>query len=183
MGCKKTEYDKILIRLKNVIHELTNIVSEYQNRAETLMRQLFAVDQPSAGKSLLSIAQDWGACFPLELKTQIPDLVARRLFMLIEQYQDVDERLVDDIALILVGRPVIQWESATYIRFEDKLTELVSRLNRNLIDGAIGTNDPQALKVVKAQFESLCEKLCGIAGAKDANKILLKILESKSWQQ
>lgn len=117
--------------IARVINELTNIVSTHQKQAEKVIRDAFLLSS-KGNIGLLDNAKNWASCFPEDFRVSVPDLVARRIFSLVTDYDDSDERFVDELALILVGKGVIHWDSGTFERFSEKLNDVISKTQRLL---------------------------------------------------
>ena len=174
LGCSNPGSDAIKA-IAAVIQELTNVVSAYQKQVEQVICEAFSL---SKGSPLgpLETATSWCSCFPDEFKASVPDLVARRIFFLVRDYKDSDERFVDELALIFVGKGVIHWDTSTFNRFSEKLNELIAKMQRMIFQNPSDKGLNKGIqKLLKAEAERLKSKMIDFGFSKeDIKKIFLK---------
>ncbi|MFZ2418390.1 MAG: hypothetical protein WAW22_07725 [Smithellaceae bacterium] len=158
LGCSNPGADAIKA-IAAVIQELTNVVSAYQKQVEQVICEAFSL---SKGSSLgpLKTAASWVSCFPDDFKSSVPDLVARRIFSLVQDYTDSDERFVDELALIFVGKGVIHWDTSTFNRFSEKLNELIAKMQRMIFQNPSAKGLNKGVQyLLKAEAERLKLKM------------------------
>lgn len=165
---------------KRVIDELTNIISIYQHEIEDLLRNTFDIDRAGTKVPLTSIVQNWVMMFPPEVRAEAFDFVGKRFCEIILAHQDSDERLIDSIALILVGKGLIHWDDTTYLRFKNKLFEQTTRMQNQFL-GFESENDYEGnvAKLLSSQIHALYEQYANRVSEKEASAMLKMILESK----
>jgi hypothetical protein len=165
---------------KQVIDELTNIISIYQHDVEELLRETFDIDRKGAKASLTSIVQNWVKVFPPEVRSEAFDFVGKRFCEIILDHQDSDERLIDSIALILVGKGLIHWDDTTILRFKNKLFEQTTRMQNQFL-GFESENEYEenVAKLLSSQIHSLFEQYANRVSEKEARAMMEKILEKK----
>lgn len=174
LGCSHPGTDAIKA-IAAVIQELTNVVSAYQKQVEQVICEAFSL---SKGSFLgpLKTAASWVSCFPDEFKSSVPDLVARRIFSLVQDYKDSDERFVDELALIFVGKGVIHWDTSTFNRFSEKLNELIAKMQRIIFQNPSAKGLNKGVQdLLKAEAERLKSKMIDFGfSEEDIKKIFLK---------
>jgi hypothetical protein len=152
MGCTSTEYEKCISRLQETIDELTSVISRYQAAVEASIRSIFALNGKVPNGSLNEIACAWANCFSSAYRQGQQDLVAMRLFSNLDGQPEGDERFIESLALLLVGKTLIHWGGETYGQFSVKLADLVKRIEeRAFIEAeanpeALARNDRENLR-------------------------------------
>lgn len=161
--------------LASVIQELTNVVSAYQRQVEQVICEAFSLSKGNSSGPLETAAA-WVSCFPEEFKSSVPDLVARRIFSLVQDYEDSDERFVDELALIFIGKGVIHWDTSTFNRFSEKLNELIAKMKRMIFQNpSVNGINKGVQDLLKAEAKKLCSKMIDSGlSEEDIKKIFLK---------
>jgi len=132
---EKVGLAKVPARLAQVISELTSLTTEFQSEAAGHMRSSIALQGPfQENNGFLEEVSSWAQCFPETMRSNGSNLLGRRLLDLASATYSCDGEFLDEIAVLLVGRPIIQWDSATLARFKDRLDGVVAKLERYLID-------------------------------------------------
>ncbi|MBC8205592.1 MAG: hypothetical protein H8E68_00375 [Kiritimatiellaeota bacterium] len=165
---------------KMVVDELINIISIYQRDVEELLRETFSQENATEKDSLVDIIQEWISIFPAEVQTDAFDFVGKRFCEIILNHKDSDERLIDAIALILVGKGLIHWDDTTFLRFKNKLSEQTVRMQNQFLNFQSAEDyEGNISKLLSFQARSLFEQCARNMGVKDARAIFKKIMESK----
>jgi len=131
------DFERICVRLATFISELTALTTRYQKEVYDHLEQHFAIcelNETEDSNGLLSHAQRWAESFPTTIRSKHADLLGRRLLEIAATEYSCQGELLDEIATLLVGRPIIQWDSATPARFRDRIDDVISRLERRLIN-------------------------------------------------
>ena len=144
-----------------------------------MIRQIFDIENKGTKTSLADIAKSWVELFPEEIRTGEFNFVAKRLCDVILNHQDSNERLLDSIALILVGKGLIHWDDTTNGRFKDLLHEQTARMLRQALESQeMKKYQKSADKLVVSQIRILLDRYERSFGQKEAASIMSTILES-----
>ena len=182
MNCRRAPLAKTVERLRDVLDELTTIVSKYQRDVETTIRKTFTLVRTSGQESLFNVAKKWIQSFPRAIAAQQDDLVAYRLFSMLDQQFENDERFVEALCLLLVGKVLIHWDAETAGRFQLKLDDLVSRTERRGF-AAAKSDDTTAKEqgrirlLLEARLLDLAETLQSVDKKNTCAQAVLKALQ------
>lgn len=174
LGCSNPGSEAIKA-IAAVIQELTNVVSVFQKQVEQVICEAFSLSKGNS-HGPFKAAEWWVSCFPSDFKSSVPDLVARRIFSLVQDYKDTDERFVEELALIFIGKGVIHWDKSTFNRFSEKLNELIAKMQRILFQNPTTISYKNGVQdLLKAEAERLKSKMTEFGlSDKDIKEIFLK---------
>jgi len=165
---------------KTVVDELTNIISVYQREVEVLLRETFDLRRGESEASLTDVIQNWISIFPAEVQSGAFDFVGKRFCEIIMSHKDSDERLIDSIALILVGKGLIHWDDTTYLRFKNKLFEQTVRMQNQFLNFQSSEDyEGNISKLLSFQARLLFEQSIHHLGERQTRSLFKQIVESK----
>ena len=170
---KTAALTKVPERLAQVISELTSLTTEFQSEAARHMRTSIALKGPfNENNGFLGEVHSWASWFPKTMRSNGSNLIGRRLLDLASATYSCEGEFLDEIAVLLVGRPIIQWDSATLARFKDRLDMVIAKLERNLIDLNPEELDrrneiPGVQRILQGRVTSLEQKLATLAEVKE----------------
>ncbi len=139
--------DVAQITLNNLKRELESVSDTYARKAVASVQQALSRVHSSYSPGVQKLAQQWASYFPDAMApTGLPG-IAKGLLSRMRMSYDNDELFVNSLALLLVGRPINDWDASTAIEFDTKIQELVHRIETTVLRE--GTADLEDAKEIR----------------------------------
>jgi len=175
------EARETLGRLKS---ELESVSDTYVRKAASSVHQALARAHNDSSQGIQKLAKQWAGYFPEALAaTGLPG-IARGLLSRMKMSYDDDELFVNSLALLLVGRPIDDWDASTAIEFDGKIQELVHRIETTALRQSTVADFEDAEEVrdglshlVAERIDDLYGQLTRLVGADKSRDIVASIMK------
>ena len=149
LGYVFSDVDQVSDVILPLKEEIEGVSHTYAKKAYRTLQQAFSQPMTAQAPHIQKLAQNWAAHFADSLMTEGMPSIARSFLSRIRiNYKDAGAFL-DSIALLIVGKPVNDWDDTTAIDFESRVQELSYRIEAVSIQSASdkpGSHDKEALE-------------------------------------
>ena len=167
---------KLLQVVAQCTDELTSVTDMYISQAGDAVRQAIDLGSLSEQEPLASLGRRWVSCFPDELSKRLTDGIAKGILSRLGMGYDSNEKLLESLSSLLVGRSITRWDDATLAKFHRELSQAVRLVEVAALAGARkGFKDDVTTKKLSTllhgrllqQFDTLVE----LIGLEDAQRV------------
>lgn len=176
--------DEVKAVLGQLRDDLGSISDTYARKASTSIQQALARAHNDSSQGVQKLAQQWASYFPEAVAaTGLPG-IARGLLLRMKMSYDDDELFLNSLALLVVGRPIDDWDASTAIEFDGKIQELVHRIETTALrqSSTVDLNDAEEIRdglshLVTERIEDLYEQLIRLVGPDRSRDLVSTIVK------
>lgn len=182
-GAPVEDLDDIVAAIAALKAELERVQTAFEKEAIQALSQTLRARGIHGDGNARKRAAQWASHFPTAFARKLPDRVSQGLLSRLRAPYKTDAKLVNALAILLVGRPIRQWDDSVVLTFRRQLRSAFDSIE----SAALGFGERPdlddelrdglaALALTKA--ESAAEHLAGIAGPDEAATALESIAAS-----
>jgi len=183
-GFDRNHCDDARAALKEVKDELESVSDTYVRKAASSVQQALARAHNDSSQGIQKLAMQWASYFPDAVAaTGLPG-IARGLLSRMKMSYDDDELFVNSLALLLVGRPIDDWDASIAIEFDGKIQELVHRIETTALrqSAAVDLEDAEEIRdglshLVAERIEDLYGQLIRLVGSDRSRDVVTTIVK------
>jgi hypothetical protein len=170
--------------LLNIKFELENTTKSYMHKASKSVAQAIIGPNISNITSVQALAKEWASSFKDSNITHALPGIAKGLINRMIMSYDNEEKFIDSLALLILGKSTDAWDDSKANEFESKLNELTRTIESHTISKlAISSSKIKKglhkglSNIITTRIEEMVKQLTDITGENDTKKILSNILE------
>lgn len=181
------DVDRVRVALGPLKAELESISHTYIRKVCDCVYQAVSQSQSNHVSGIQELAQQWASYFPDEIAAAGLPSIARGLLSRMRMAYDDESLFVDSLALLVVGKPVEDWDDSTAIEFESRLQELTHKIETvalRMTAGTDGLGESQEIRegfsrLVTSRIKSLHAQLVQLVGRGQSRTILEELMEGE----
>lgn len=176
------EHDRLLGELKTLKAELEWVESTYRTEAGQIIRQALRLG-PQGEQTLGDAGSNWARCFPKSFVKAIPGSTARGLITRCQMGYSTDDKLLESLASLVVGKRFDRWDDAVAKDFEQKFRRAVHEIEEVAVSAdATFLGGGEAVEgiaeLLEGRIETLVEQLTELVGEQRAERVLSSLMTS-----
>ena len=127
--------------------ELERVSDTYMQKAAIAVQLALARNQAYRTKNTEMVAKQWANYFPEAITATGLPSIAKSLLSRMRMNYDTEELFLNSLALLVIGRPIKDWDDSTSIEFEGKIQELTHKIETSALRVASvgGVDDAQEI--------------------------------------
>jgi len=173
---KMVGYPKIIENLEAVKKELEFVVVQYKENALKTIQRTLSFGEKKDSEDTKFLARGWASCFPESFTQQLGDKVLQGLLSRMVMEYESDDRFLDSISSLLIGKTVNRWDDSAAIQFARNFPEAVHRIEEAAIrNDIVAMNDGKAVegleKLLSGRLRDLLTRLVDLVGSEKAIQI------------
>lgn len=116
--------------------EIENVSHTYVSQACTSIHQALSRIQGGRTGGVQKLAQQWASYFPETITSRVLPGIARSLLTRMKTSYDDETLFVNSLALLLVGRPIEDWDDSSAVEFENRIHELTQKIETTTLQSS-----------------------------------------------
>ena len=174
---------KLVETLEAAKAELESVANLYAEQAAGVLIRSLAFGHADASDAR-TVGRRWADCFPDRFVDALHNRVQKGLITRLRTDYDADDRLINALGVLLVGRPLSRWDDSSVTTFERELQANVREIEEIALaqgtslaaDGESPAGEGLA-ELVRGRFEELFERLEALVGPERARTMVEAVAE------
>ena len=175
-GKDVSDWQELTRHISEWKHELESAVIEYYDAA---CRSMLAALQLGSSTQVREAGKQWVNLLPENIEARLQDGVSKAIVQRFRMDYDNEEKLIDSLASLLIGKRIDDWDDSTVALFDRELRNAIRRIE----DEALGSDEQGhgsselAEGLIVARIRSLYHRLEQVSDPQTARKTISTILE------
>ena len=175
----KRKSDKGL--LERVKAELEAAADAYRQQAGAALKRALGAREAQRNASLAKVARMWAECFDETFINLLTNGTAKQLLTRMSMPYDSDAKLLDSLAVLMIGRPLRKWDDNAALMFERRVREAVHDVEEHALREADTHFREAVAKRLSAlalrRIEEYADRLEALIGRREAVERLQEMIE------
>jgi len=133
-GVGLSEYKKLIKLLGHVKGELEGVVRLFLTHATESFVRVLDGNGSIANGSIREVGRNWADCFPESVRSHLSVGAAKALLETLHRDYDSDDKLLNGLAHLLVGRDISRWTDYTVAQFEREFGQAVHHIEETALN-------------------------------------------------
>ena len=183
-GYRVEQLSQLLKALAACKKELMDVVAIYRDHVAVSVRRALGLGHQDAYQDVRETASRWANCFSDDFIGNLTDGIAKGLLSRMQMPYDSDEKLLESLSSLLVGRPLSRWDDSTVAVFDREIQDVVHRIEEAALSAEMslmkqGVATQGLAKLIHGRMTELFNRLVNLVGPEEAETLLSSVLQTE----